>query len=524
MKKNIFKSGGFQSLLASLLCIVLGLFLGYLVLLLINPAGAGEAILTVIKNFMTYNRPASQLKYFGNTLVKTAPLLMCALAILFAYKVGLFNIGAAGQYCAGVALSLYAALGLGWSWLPCMLLAICGGAILGGISGLLKSYCNVNEVISGIMLNWIVLYLTNMLLTTVKEDASPYTKVLAHINESAVLPSLGLGALFNKNQYVGLAIPLAVVMAVIVWIVLDKTKFGYELKATGLNKNAAKYCGMAEKRNIILSLMISGALAGTTYPLDRQFTAEKLGFAAPCANSLDGVSDRDFCIELANAISICMMHLSRLSEEIILWCSWEFKFIELDDAFTTGSSIMPQKKNPDVTELIRGKTGRVYGDLNTLLVMMKGIPLAYNKDMQEDKEAIFDAVDTLELCLKTVTPMLDTMKTLPANMRRAAAKGFINATDCADYLTKKGMPFRDAYKLTGCMVSDCIAKDKTLEELTLDEFKGYSALFENDIYDAIDLIKCCEGRTSYGGPSEASVNNQIRLAMDQLAAWEANNA
>ena len=268
----------------------------------------------------------------------------------------------------------------------------------------------------------------------------------------------------------------------------------------------------------------SGALAGTTYPLDRQFTAEKLGFAAPCPNSLDGVSDRDFCIELANAISICMMHLSRLSEEIILWCSWEFKFIELDDAFTTGSSIMPQKKNPDVTELIRGKTGRVYGDLNTLLVMMKGIPLAYNKDMQEDKEAIFDAVDTLELCLKTVTPMLDTMKTIPANMRRAAAKGFINATDCADYLTKKGMPFRDAYKLTGCMVSDCIAKDKTLEELTLDEFKGYSALFENDIYDAIDLIKCCEGRTSYGGPSEASVNNQIALANAQLDAWEEKNA
>ena len=268
----------------------------------------------------------------------------------------------------------------------------------------------------------------------------------------------------------------------------------------------------------------SGALAGTTYPLDRDFTAEKLGFAAPCANSLDGVSDRDFCIELAAAISTCMMHLSRLSEEIILWCSWEFKFIELDDAFTTGSSIMPQKKNPDVTELIRGKTGRVYGDLNTLLVMMKGIPLAYNKDMQEDKEAIFDAVDTLDLCLKTVTPMLDTMKTLPANMRRAAAKGFINATDCADYLTKKGMPFRDAYKLTGCMVSDCIAKDKTLEELTLDEFRGYSSLFENDIYDAIDLIKCCEGRTSYGGPSEASVKNQIALASAQVDAWEANNA
>ena len=268
----------------------------------------------------------------------------------------------------------------------------------------------------------------------------------------------------------------------------------------------------------------SGALAGTTYPLDRFYTAQELGFAAPCGNSIDGVSDRDFCIELTSAMATCMMHLSRLSEEIILWCSWEFKFIELDDAFTTGSSIMPQKKNPDVTELIRGKTGRVYGDLNTLLVMMKGIPLAYNKDMQEDKEAIFDAVDTLELCLKTVTPMLDTMKTLPANMRRAAAKGFINATDCADYLTKKGMPFRDAYKLTGCMVSDCIAKDKTLEELTLDEFKGYSALFENDIYDAIDLVKCCEGRTSYGGPSEASVKNQIALANAQLDAWEEKNA
>ena len=262
MKKNLLKNSAVQTLVASLICIVLGLFLGYLVLLLINPVGAGDAILTVIKNFWTYNRQASQVKDLGNTLVKTAPLLMCALSILFSYKVGLFNIGAAGQYCIGAALSLYAALGLGWSWLPCMLLAILGGALLAGISGLLKSYCNVNEVISGIMLNWIVLYLTNMLLTLVKEDASPYTKVLANTNASAVLPSLGLGALFNKNQYVGLAIPLAVVMAIVVWIVLDKTKFGYELKATGLNKNAAKYCGMAEKRNIILSLMISGALAG----------------------------------------------------------------------------------------------------------------------------------------------------------------------------------------------------------------------------------------------------------------------
>ena len=266
------------------------------------------------------------------------------------------------------------------------------------------------------------------------------------------------------------------------------------------------------------------ALAGTTYPTDRVFEAQKLGFSAICENSLDGVSDRDFCVELMSACALIMMHLSRLSEELILWSSWEFQFIELDSGFTTGSSIMPQKKNPDMAELCRGKTGRVYGDLIALLTTLKGLPLAYNKDMQEDKEAIFDAVDTLELCLKTVTPMLDTMKTLPANMRRAAAKGFINATDCADYLTKKGMPFRDAYKLTGCMVSDCIAKDKTLEELTLDEFKGYSALFENDIYDAIDLVKCCEGRTSYGGPSEASVKNQIALAAAQLTAWEEKNA
>ena len=262
MKRNLLKNNGVQSLLASLVCIVLGLFLGYVVLLIINPAGAGEAILTVIKNFLTYNRPTSQLKYLGNTLVKTAPLLMCALAILFAYKVGLFNIGAAGQYCFGAALCLYAALGLKWSWLPCMLLAILGGAFLGGISGVLKSYCNVNEVISGIMLNWIVLYLTNMLLTTVKEATSPYTLALSTTNPSALLPSLGLGKLFNNNQYVGLAIPLSILMAILVWVVLGKTKFGYELKATGFNKNAAKYCGMAEKRNVILSLMISGALAG----------------------------------------------------------------------------------------------------------------------------------------------------------------------------------------------------------------------------------------------------------------------
>ena len=262
MKKNLLKNSGVQSLLASLACVVLGMLIGYIVLLFINPDGAGEAISTVMKNFLTYSRPDTQAKYLGNTLVKTAPLLMCALAILFAYKVGLFNIGAAGQYCAGTALSLYAALAWGWSWLPCMLLAMVGGGLLGTISGLLKSYCNVNEVISGIMLNWIVLYLTNMLLTNVKEVASPYTVVLADTNPSAVLPSLGLGALFNDNKYVGLALPLSVVIAILVWVVLEKTRFGYELRATGDNRNAAKYCGMAEKRNIILTLAISGALAG----------------------------------------------------------------------------------------------------------------------------------------------------------------------------------------------------------------------------------------------------------------------
>ncbi len=260
----------------------------------------------------------------------------------------------------------------------------------------------------------------------------------------------------------------------------------------------------------------SGALAGTTYPLDRFATAAALGFDAPCQNSIDGVSDRDFCIEIAAAIAVCMMHLSRLSEEIILFCSWEFKFVELDDAFTTGSSIMPQKKNPDVTELIRGKTGRVYGDLSGLLTMMKGLPLAYDKDMQEDKEAIFDAVDTLALCLKTLTPMLKTMTPLPANMRAAAARGFINATDCADYLTKKGLPFRDAYKCTGTLVASCIERGKTLEELTLDEFKAFSPLFEQDIYAAIDLTHCCEGRQSYGGPARASVLRQVEAVREKL--------
>lgn len=300
--------------------------------------------------------------------------------------------------------------------------------------------------------------------------------------------------------------------------------FGHHLMAYAamLCRDLDRLADVKKRMNVLP--LGSGALAGTTYPIDRQMVAAQLDFDDVSANSLDGVSDRDFCIELAAALSLVMVHLSRFSEEIIMWCSWEFKFVELDDAFSTGSSIMPQKKNPDIAELVRGKSGRVFGDLTTLLTVMKGIALAYNKDMQEDKEAIFDAVDTLELCLKTITPMLDTMKTLPANMRRAAAKGFINATDCADYLTKKGMPFRDAYKLTGCMVSDCIAADKTLEELTLTQFQTYSPLFGADIYDAIDLVHCCEGRTSYGGPSAASVEKQIALATARLDAWEEENA
>ena len=262
MKKNLLKRDGVQSLIASLLCVVLGLLIGYIVLLIINPAGAGESITTVIKNFLTYKKPETQMKYFGNTLVRTAPLLMCSLSILFAYKAGLFNIGAAGQYCAGAGMALYAALAWHMPWWLCMIMAMLGGALLGVISGLLKSYCNVNEVISGIMLNWITLYVVNILLTNVKEAASPYTMPVAHVNGGAIIPSLGLGKLFNNNQYVTLAIPLAILIAVGLHILLEKTRLGYELKATGNNKNAAKYCGMAERRNLILTLAIGGALAG----------------------------------------------------------------------------------------------------------------------------------------------------------------------------------------------------------------------------------------------------------------------
>ena len=258
------------------------------------------------------------------------------------------------------------------------------------------------------------------------------------------------------------------------------------------------------------------ALAGTTYHIDREFEAAQQGFDGICLNSLDGVSDRDFCAELMSAIAIMMMHLSRFSEEIILWSSWEFKFVELSDAYTTGSSIMPQKKNPDMAELVRGKTGRVYGDLMALLTTLKGLPLAYNKDMQEDKESIFDAVDTVKMCLQVFTGMIETLTANTANMKRAAQTGFINATDLADYLVKKGMPFRSAYKISGQIVALCISGGTVLEELELGTYKEFSDLFEADLYEAIDLQKCVEKRISQGGTSVASVEEQISFVKESL--------
>jgi argininosuccinate lyase len=254
----------------------------------------------------------------------------------------------------------------------------------------------------------------------------------------------------------------------------------------------------------------SCALAGTTYNTDRYMTAEKLGFDGITLNSIDGVSDRDFCVELLSAFATIMMHLSRFSEEVILWASWEFKFIELDDSYTTGSSIMPQKKNPDIAELVRGKTGRVYGDLMAMLTVLKGIPLAYNKDMQEDKESIFDAIDTVKQCLTVFPPMLKTLKALPDNMLKAAQKGFINATDLADYLTKKDIPFRTAYKLVGQIVAYCIEKNTVLEALTIEQYQQFHALFEQDVFEAISLKKCVESRISAGGTNQASAEEQIK--------------
>ena len=258
------------------------------------------------------------------------------------------------------------------------------------------------------------------------------------------------------------------------------------------------------------------ALAGTTYDTDRYFEAKELGFDGICLNSLDGVSDRDFCVELMSAISIAMMHLSRFSEEIILWSSWEFKFVELSDSYTTGSSIMPQKKNPDMAELVRGKTGRVYGDLMALLTTLKGLPLAYNKDMQEDKESIFDACDTIVMCLKVFIGMIDTLKAIPENMLKAAQKGFINATDLADYLVKKGLPFRAAYKISGSLVAYCIANNKVLETMTLEEYKEFSPIFEDDLYNEISLETCVSKRISVGGTSVESVEMQIKYVKEVL--------
>ena len=263
-------------------------------------------------------------------------------------------------------------------------------------------------------------------------------------------------------------------------------------------------------KRLNVSPLGSGALAGTTYPLDREAVAKTLGMNGVTQNSLDGVSDRDFCVELAAALSLVMVHLSRFSEEIILWCSWEFRFVELDDAFSTGSSIMPQKKNPDIAELVRGKSGRVFGDLMTLLTVLKGLPLAYNKDMQEDKDAIFDACDTVRMCLTAFTPMIATMTVNADNMRRAAAGGFINATDCADYLVSKGLPFRDAYKVTGTLVAECIRRGETLETLPLADYLAVCDLFEDDVYEAISLETCVNQRRVIGAPCPDNVRAQAK--------------
>ncbi len=292
--------------------------------------------------------------------------------------------------------------------------------------------------------------------------------------------------------------------------------FGHHLMAYAMmfTRDIDRLASCRKRMNV--SPIGSCALAGTTYDTDRRMEAEQLGFDSICLNSMDGVSDRDFAIELLGCLSIIMMHLSRFSEEIILWSSWEFKFVELSDAFTTGSSIMPQKKNPDMAELVRGKTGRVYGDLMSLLTVMKGIPLAYNKDMQEDKEGVFDACDTVQMCLDIFSGMIASMKPVPDNMMKAAQEGFINATDVADYLVRKGLPFRSAYKISGQIVAKCIAEKKVLETLSLDEYKEFSELFDEDIYTAVDLVGCAMRRTSEGGTSPESFNAQIQYVRNFL--------
>ncbi|MBE6529463.1 MAG: argininosuccinate lyase [Ruminococcaceae bacterium] len=292
--------------------------------------------------------------------------------------------------------------------------------------------------------------------------------------------------------------------------------FGHHLMAyvMMLLRDIDRLKDAAKRMNV--SPIGSCALAGTTYPIDRVFEAEKLGFDSACMNSLDGVSDRDFCVEILSALALVMLHLSRLSEEIVLWSSWEFRFVELSDAYTTGSSIMPQKKNSDMAELIRGKTGRVYGDLTALLTVMKGLPLAYNKDMQEDKESVFDACDTAEICLDVMTGMISSMKANEEQMRRAAQTGFLNATDLADYLVGKGLPFRTAYKLSGELVAYCLANGKILETLSLEEYRKISPVFDETVYAAVDLDACVSRRNCLGGTSEKSVKNQIIWAKENL--------
>ena len=295
--------------------------------------------------------------------------------------------------------------------------------------------------------------------------------------------------------------------------------FGHQLLAYAmmLRRDIGRIEDAVERMNSECPLG-SCALAGTTYPINRDMTAESLGFGGASLNSIDGVSDRDFCLELMSAFSILMMHLSRLSEELILWSSWEFKFIDLDDSYTTGSSIMPQKKNPDMAELIRGKTGRVYGNLMGLLTTLKGLPLAYNKDMQEDKEGVFDSLDTVKMCLEVLAPMLTTMKVNAKNTYRAAQKGFINATDLADYLVKKGMPFRAAYKIVGTIVAECIDKDCVLDNLPLSDYQKHSELFAEDLYEEISLETCVNKRLSKGGASPQSVRAQIAVLKKELLA------
>ena len=292
--------------------------------------------------------------------------------------------------------------------------------------------------------------------------------------------------------------------------------FGHHLLAYGemLRRDRDRLADC--KKRMAVSPLGSGALAGTTYPLDRKLVADLLGLGGVSGNSLDGVSDRDYVLELLSCLSILMVHLSRFAEEVILWCSWEFKFVELDDAFSTGSSIMPQKKNPDIAELVRGKAGRVFGDLMTLLTVMKGLPLAYNKDMQEDKEAVFDAVDTAVICLDTFAPMLETATVLRDNLRAAAAKGFINATDCADYLVGKGLPFRDAYKCVGQLVALCIDKGTTLEALPLSAYRDVCELFDEDVYPMIDLDRCVEKRTVKGAPAPENVLREANTLLESL--------